>query len=303
MSLVLVVEDDDKIASNMLFQLREEGYGAVAVRSAEAAESWLRDPANPDPDLLLLDVRLPGMSGIEWLRRSGESRRMVPTILISGEALMAETVEAIKFGVHDFLDKPFGRERLLKSVANGLEHAALRIQVEALRALSDREGQIFGESAAVRSLRNTIGQLAVTDARVLIRGESGTGKELVANALHRLSRRQERAFVKLNCAAIPTHLIEDELFGHVRGAFTDAKTAKTGLFEEADGGTLFLDEIGDMELALQSRLLRVLEDGKVRRIGATHDTAVDVRVFAATHRDLDDLVASGRFREDLYFRL
>jgi DNA-binding NtrC family response regulator len=169
--------------------------------------------------------------------------------------------------------------------------------------LRGRDQQILGHSEAVKTLRAAIEKVAATDARVLIRGESGTGKELVANAIHRLSRRGGRTFVKLNCAAIPSHLIEDELFGHARGAFTDAKTAKRGLFEEADGGTLFLDEIGDMESALQSRLLRVLEDGRVRRIGETTDRAVNVRVLAATHRDLEQLARSGAFREDLFFRL
>jgi DNA-binding NtrC family response regulator len=248
--------------------------------------------------MALVDVRLPGMSGIDLLRVSGEL--MPPSIVISGEATMAETVEAIRLGVHDFIDKPFSRERLLKSVRNCLDHASLRLEVRELRA----QGQeIVGRSEAIRSLRAAIEKVAPTEARVLIRGESGTGKELVANAIHRQSRRASRTFVKLNCAAIPSPLIEDELFGHVRGAFTDAKTAKRGLFEEADGGTLFLDEIGDMELALQARLLRVLEDGRVRRIGENTDRTVNVRVIAATHRDVESLSHDGRFREDLFFRL
>jgi two-component system, NtrC family, nitrogen regulation response regulator NtrX len=296
--LVLIVEDDEKIAANMTLRLREEGYGVVAHRSAEEALAYLRDATRVQPDMVLVDVRLPGMSGIDLVRVAGES--MPPAIVISGEASMAETVEAIRLGVHDFIDKPFSRERLLKSVRNCLEYAGLRRQLSDLR---DREQQILGESEAVKTLRAAIEKVAPTDARVLIRGESGTGKELVANAVHRLSRRGSRTFVKLNCAAIPSHLIEDELFGHARGAFTDAKTAKRGLFEEADGGTLFLDEIGDMEPALQSRLLRVLEDGRVRRVGETTDRAVNVRVIAATHRDLEELARSGGFREDLFFRL
>src|SRR5207253_802069 len=186
--------------------------------------------------------------------------------------------------------------------ANALETAALRAQVAALRRDHDAQ-PILGESDSIRELRAIIAKVAPTDARVLIRGESGTGKELVAGALHRQSRRTAKPFVKLNCAAIPSHLIEDELFGHARGAFTDAKTAKTGLFEQADGGTLFLDEIGDMDLALQSRLLRVLEDGRVRRLGETSDRGVNVRVVAATHRDLEQLARDGTFREDLFFRL
>ncbi|MBV8517499.1 MAG: sigma-54-dependent Fis family transcriptional regulator [Acidobacteria bacterium] len=298
MQLILLVEDDEKIAANVTLRLREEGFGVVAFRNAEDALAYVRDAKNVQPDMALLDVRLPGMSGVDLVRVAGEV--MPPSIVMSGEATMAETVEAIRLGVHDFIDKPFSRERLLRSVRNCLDHASLRMQVRELRA----QGQeIVGRSDAVKSLRAAIEKVAPTDARVLIRGESGTGKELVANAIHRLSRRASRTFVKLNCAAIPSHLIEDELFGHARGAFTDAKTAKRGLFEEADGGTLFLDEIGDMELALQARLLRVVEDGRVRRVGETTDRVVDVRVLAATHRDVESLAQDGRFREDLFFRL
>jgi two-component system, NtrC family, nitrogen regulation response regulator NtrX len=298
MQLILVVEDDEKIAGNVTLRLREEGYGVVRFRRAEEALAYVRDTKNVAPDMALLDMRLPSMSGIELLRVGAEA--MPPSIVMSGEATMAETVEALRLGVHDFIDKPFTRERLLKSVRNCLEHQALRRQVGALRA----QGQeIVGKSAAIHALRETIDKVAKTDARVLIRGESGSGKELVANAIHRQSRRASRTFVRLNCAAIPSNLIEDELFGHARGAFTDAKTAKRGLFEEADGGTLFLDEIGDMEPALQARLLRVLEDGRVRRIGETTDRVVNVRVLAATHRDIASMSDTGHFREDLFFRL
>src|SRR5437762_849163 len=212
MTLIACVEDDEKIAANLVLRLREAGHGVVRFASGEEAFRWLRD-GNPQPDMLLVD------------------------------------------------------------------------------------------SAPTRTLLATIAKVAETDARVLVRGESGSGKELVAAALHRLSRRRAGPFVKINCAAIPTHLIEDELFGHARGAFTDAKSAKAGLFEQANGGTLLLDEIGDMDLALQARLLRVIEDGRVRRIGETSDRGVDVRVVAATHRDLQSMVRSGAFREDLYFRL
>ena len=301
---MLIVEDDEKISGNVVLRLREAGYGAVATRSAEAALDYLGDRLNVEPDLLLVDVRLPGMSGIDFIRKvSAGGASMPTTIVMSGEASMGETVEAIRLGVHDFLDKPFTRERLLKSVANAIDFANLRRQLAAIRSQNDRDAQLLGDSAEARALRATIEKVAPTDARVLIRGESGTGKELVANALHRLSARHGKPFVKLNCAAIPSHLIEDELFGHARGAFTDAKTAKSGLFEEADGGTLFLDEIGDMDLALQSRLLRVLEDGRVRRIGETSDRIVDVRVVAATHRNLEEFSQRGAFREDLFFRL
>lgn len=301
MSTVLIVEDDAKIRANLLFQLRDQGYAPAGVESAEAALHSLEQDRRPD--LLLLDIRLPGISGIELVRRLAAKDDLPPTIIISGEASISESVEALKLGVHDFIEKPFSKERLLQSIRNTLEHTALRREVAELRSELDSESQLLGTSASMEKLRDLIVRAAPTDARVLIRGESGTGKELVANALHRASRRAEAPFIKINCAAIPSHLIEDELFGHAKGAFTDARQAKPGLFEEANGGTLFLDEIGDMEYSLQSRLLRVLEDGRVRRIGETQDREVNVRVVAATHRALEEAVEKGEFREDLYFRL
>ncbi len=303
MTRVLLVEDDEKIRASLLFQLRSEGMAPRSVTTAEEAWAELGEGAGPLPDLLLLDVRLPGMSGVELVRRLAACGRLPPTVVVSGEASISETVEAVRLGVHDFIEKPFTRERLLQSIRNALETAGLRRRVAALESRLEPEDEILGDSPAMRRLREAIDKAAATDARVLILGPSGTGKELVANALHRKSRRRDGPFVKINCAAIPPHLIEGELFGHARGAFTDAKAAKAGLFEEAHGGTLFLDEIGDMSLPLQARLLRVLEDGQVRRIGETRDRVVDVRVLAATHRRLDDEAAAGRFREDLYFRL
>jgi two-component system, NtrC family, nitrogen regulation response regulator NtrX len=303
MTHVLIVEDEHKIKANLVFQLREEGFETTAVGSAEDALRLLDDGAKTRPELLLCDVRLPGLSGIELVRRLVEEKRLPPTVIVSGEASISETVEALKLGVRDFIEKPFSKERLLQSIRNTLEHAALRREVADLRSELRAESEILGTSPAMEKLRELIHRAAPTEARVLIRGESGTGKELVANALHQHSPRAERPFIKLNCAAIPSHLIEDELFGHVKGAFTDARSAKPGLFEEADGGTLFLDEIGDMDYQLQSRLLRVLEDGRVRRIGENRDREVDVRVIAATHCDLEQSVREEKFREDLYFRL
>jgi DNA-binding NtrC family response regulator len=298
MELILLVEDDEKISANVTMRLREEGYGVVAFRNAEEALVYLRNAHEVQPDMALVDVRLPGMSGIDLIRVLGEA--MPPTIVISGDASMAETVEALRLGVRDFIDKPFSRERMLKSVRNCLDDASLRRQLLELRS---RDQQMIGRSQALQAIRDVIEKVAPTEARVLIRGESGTGKELVASAIHRLSHRARQPFIRLNCAAIPQNLIEDELFGHARGAFTDAKTAKRGLFEEAHGGTLFLDEIGDMDLALQARLLRVLEDGRVRRVGESTDRPVNVRVLAATHQSLEDLTKEGRFREDLFFRI
>ena len=296
---ILLVEDQQKIAANTAMQLREEGFAVQPVVSAEAALVALDEHADA-PDLMLLDVRLGGMSGIDLIRRLTTEKRLPPTIIISGEASMGETVEAMNNGVWDFIEKPFTRERLLQSIRNCLEHAGLKRQ---LSAIHSRDLEILGSSPEILHLRDRIARAAPTTARVLIRGESGTGKELAANTLHRLSTRADQPLVKINCAAIPPHLVEDELFGHARGAFTDAKQAKPGLFEEAHRGTLFLDEIGDMEMGLQARLLRVIEDGKVRRIGETHDRQVDVRVVAATNKPLEQMVKEGRFREDLYFRL
>jgi two-component system, NtrC family, nitrogen regulation response regulator NtrX len=300
---LLIVEDDEKIRASLLLQLREAGYAPQALSTAEEALANLEPAGSPLPDLLLLDVRLQGMSGVDLVRRLVEARRFPPTVIVSGEASISETVEALRLGVHDFIEKPFSRERLLQSIRNALEHQALKREVATLKADLRGEPEILGRAPAVEELRRMIARAAATDARVLIIGESGTGKELVASALHRQSARAGRPFIKINCAAIPDHLVEDELFGHAKGAFTDAKTAKPGLFEEADGGTLFLDEIGDMDFSLQSRLLRVLEDGRVRRVGETKDRQVDVRVLAATHRNLEGEVRAGRFREDLYFRL
>ncbi|HVT57818.1 MAG TPA: sigma-54 dependent transcriptional regulator [Thermoanaerobaculia bacterium] len=303
MTSVLIVEDDEKIRASLLLQLREEGLSPQAMACAEEAQAQLIDAARPLPDLLLLDVRLRQMSGVDLIRELAPRRRLPPTVIISGEASISETVEALRLGVHDFIEKPFSRERLLRSIANTLEHAALKRQVIALESRFDEGTVILGASPAAAQLRAVIARAAPTSGRVLITGASGTGKELVASTLHRQSARRDGPFIKINCAAIPAHLVEDELFGHARGAFTDAKSAKPGLFEEADGGTLFLDEIGDMEVGLQARLLRVLEDGGVRRIGETRDRQVDVRVFAATHHDLEARVAAGQFRQDLYFRL
>ncbi len=303
MTTVLVVEDDPRIRADLVFRLRGWSMAPTTAESAEGALALLEPPAAPLPDLLLLDVRLPGMSGLDLVRRLSELDRLPPTIIISGEASITETVEGLRLGVHDFIEKPFSPERLHRSIANTLEHSSLRQRVETLESELHGRRELLGRSAPMEELRTAIARAAPTDSRVLVLGESGTGKELVADALHRGSPRNGRPFIKLNCAAIPAELIEDELFGHVEGAFTGARSDKCGLFEEADGGTLFLDEIGDMEVRLQSRLLRVLEDGRVRRVGDTRDRTVDVRVVAATHADLERAVAERRFRQDLYYRL
>lgn len=303
MTQILVVEDDSRIRANLIFHLRDEGFAPTAVESGEGALAFLDANEARLPDLLLLDVRLPSMSGIDLVRSLVDQKRLPPTIMISGEATISETVEALRLGVHDFIEKPFSRARLLHSVRKALEHNSLQREVYRLENRLAERNEILGRSKPMLELRELIAQAAPTDARILLQGESGTGKELVADAIHRQSSRAHQPFIKINCAAIAPQLIEDELFGHVKGAFTDARQDRAGLFEEAHRGTLFLDEIGDMELGLQSRLLRVLEDGKVRRVGETREREVNVRIIAATHANLEALVREGRFREDLFFRL
>ena len=303
MKLILLIEDDEKIRASLSLQLREAGYGVQGTASAEEAIDWLESSSGIAPDLYLLDIRLPGMSGVDVVRWLAARGPLPPVIIFSGEASITEAVEALRLGVYDVIEKPFRRERLLKTIHNCLAQADLQDEVALLRRELDRGATILGHSAAIERLRGAIRRVSATSSRVLVRGESGSGKELVAAAIHRQSERRDKPFVKLNCAAIPVHLIESELFGHIRGAFTDARATRPGLFEEANGGTIFLDEIGDMDLSLQSRLLRVLEDGRVRRIGETQDRAIDVRVIAATHRDLEDMVRERTFRDDLYFRV
>jgi DNA-binding NtrC family response regulator len=302
MTTALIVEDDSRLRAELAFLLRDEGIEVTAVESAEEAFDRLTT-ADPLPGFLLLDVRLPGESGVDLVRRLAQEKLLPPTVVMSGEASIGEAVEALKLGVHDFLEKPFHRERLLQTIRIMLEKTALRQRLERLEGEFGLSTAILGESLAIQSLKELITQVAASGARVLIRGESGSGKELVADAIHAGSDRCDGPLVKINCAAIPPQLVEDELFGHVRGAFTDASGDKRGLFEEANGGTLFLDEIGDMDLDLQARLLRVLEDGRVRRIGGREEIEVDVRVIAATHENLEEAVAEKRFRQDLYYRL
>jgi DNA-binding NtrC family response regulator len=300
MPRVIVVEDDARTRASLVAELQDEGLEVEATSDAEQAQELLR--AGRRTDLLLVDVRLPGRSGVDLVRDLAGRGELPPTIVISGEATISETVAALQLGVYDVIEKPFSRERLRTSLRNALGRAALQGEVASLRSALG-QSDLLGRSPQMALLRERIASAARSGATVLVQGESGTGKELVAAALHRQGSRPQGPFVKVNCAAIAASLVEDELFGHVKGAFTDARATRPGLFEEASGGTLFLDEIGDMEPALQARLLRVLEEGKVRRLGDTREVAVDVRVLAATHQDLELAVREKRFREDLYYRL
>ena len=303
MTRILLVEDDHRLRTSLALTLGEAGYAVTEAATLAQAREGLSSPA-ASPDLIVLDVRLsPTESGVDLVRQLVAESRLPPTLVISGAATIAETVEALRLGVFDFIEKPVSREHLLQSLRNALERTRLERQVATLERRLDARCEMLGESPPMAALREQIARVAATEARVLIVGESGTGKELVAEQIHRQSRRRNAPFVKVNCAAIPAPLVEAELFGHARGAFTDARTARAGLFEEADGGTLLLDEIGDMNHEVQARLLRVLEDGSIRRLGETQERRVNVRVLAATHRDLEAASGNGQFRHDLFFRL
>ncbi len=295
---ILVVDDEENIRRSLEITLGGAGFRVECIASGE--EALVAVETDP-PDALFLDILLPGIDGLEVLRRLRVSHPQVPIVMISGHATIERAVEATRLGAFEFVEKPFGRDRILLLARNASSAGRLQREVECLRAGDDRE--ILGESDAIRALRETIAQVAPTDTRVLILGESGTGKELVARALHEGGPRSEGPFVRVNCAAIPEELIEAELFGAAKGAYTGAVTDRGGRFAAADGGTLFLDEIGDMSLKAQAKVLRVLQEGEYEPVGSTKTVTVDVRVLAATHQDLAALVRDGRFREDLLFRL
>jgi DNA-binding NtrC family response regulator len=301
---VLVVDDEKNIRRTLQLVLEGEGYH---VRCAETAEQALAILGSPDApvDLTILDVKLPDMSGLDALERirKDEGLKDTPIIVISGHASVADAVSAIKLGAADFFEKPLNRERVLVSVKNVLEAEKTRRALAEVSRHELEKYEMIGRSPAMHKLFHEIEKVAPTKAGVLISGESGTGKELVSRALHRLSPRADGPFIKVNCAAIPRELIESELFGHERGAFTGAQAKKRGFFEQAHGGTLFLDEIGDMDLVAQAKVLRALQSGEISRVGSEHVMHVDVRVLAATNKDLGKEVERQTFRDDLFFRL
>ncbi|MCC6523100.1 MAG: sigma-54-dependent Fis family transcriptional regulator [Polyangiaceae bacterium] len=301
---VLVVDDEPNIRRALGLILRGEGYAMVEAANAAEASAALAECATP-VDLVILDLLLPDLGGLAWLGklRQDELNRHIPVIVVSGHASGEEAAAAIKLGACDFFEKPLNRERVLHSVGRALEAATLTRQLAALSAERSGREEMIGNTAVMQRLHREIERVAPTKATVLITGPSGTGKELVARAIHRLSPRVHKPFVKVNCAAIPRDLIESALFGHERGAFTGAESRKRGLFEQAHGATLFLDEIGDMDLAAQAKVLRVLQSGELSRVGSEHTLHVDVRLLAATNKELEREAAAGRFREDLYFRL
>jgi two-component system, NtrC family, nitrogen regulation response regulator NtrX len=297
---ILIVDDEPGVRTALSGVLRDEGYEVDAVSSGEdCLERVTRQPF----DLIVLDVWLPGMDGLATLGRLRDRQVDAQIVLISGHGNIESAVRAIKMGAFDFVEKPLSLDKTVLVIRNALHQRQLEAENRALRARVDRTQTMVGESYAMRQLREQVAMAAPTNGRVLIYGENGTGKELVARTIHALSRRRSAGFVEVNCAAIPEELIESELFGHVRGAFTGAVADRRGKFEVADGGTLFLDEIGDMSLKTQAKVLRVLQEQTMEAVGGATRIKVDARVLAATNKDLQAEIRSGRFREDLYFRL
>jgi two-component system nitrogen regulation response regulator NtrX len=297
---ILIVDDEQGVRAALGQLLEYEGYEVKAVSSAVEGlaefEKWR-------PQLVFMDVKMAGMDGLEALRRLKQVDPHATVVMISGHATIQTAVEATQLGAYDILEKPLDTDRILVLLRNLGQQLSLQEENARLRASIESRFEIVGKSFAIRALLDKIEKVAVTPARVLITGENGTGKELVARAVHRQSPRAQKPFIEVNCAAIPSELIESELFGHMKGSFTGAVQDRAGKFEQADKGTLFLDEIGDMSLAAQAKVLRVLQDGEVTRIGGSKRAQVDVRVLAATNKNLEEEIAAGRFREDLYYRL
>jgi two-component system nitrogen regulation response regulator NtrX len=299
-SCVLIVDDEPGVRTALTGVLSDEGYSVDAVESGEACLDRIGRDAF---DVIILDVWLPGIDGLATLGRLRQMKNDSEVVMISGHGNIESAVRAIKMGAFDFVEKPLSLEKTVLVVRNALRQRKLEAENRALRARVDRAGKMVGESPLMRQLRELVAVAAPTNGRVLIFGENGTGKELVARTVHALSRRRNQPFVEVNCAAIPEDLIESELFGHVKGAFTGAVADRKGRFEAAHNGTIFLDEIGDMSLKTQAKVLRVLQEQVTEPVGSTTRVQVDVRVLAATNKDLLAEIRAGRFREDLYFRL
>jgi two-component system nitrogen regulation response regulator NtrX len=297
---ILIIDDEQGIRAALGQLLEFEGYD---VRAVGNAVDGITEYQKLRPDLVFLDVKLPGIDGVEALKRIKEHDPSAIVVMISGHATIQTAVEATQLGAYDILEKPLDTDRILVTLRNALQHLDLYAENARLKETIQSRYEIVGKSYGVRAVIDKIERVAKTPARVLITGENGTGKELVARAIHAQSTRAEGPFVEVNCAAIPSELIESELFGHMKGSFTGAVADRAGKFEQSHGGTLFLDEVGDMSLAAQAKVLRVLQDAVVTRIGGSKPIEVDVRVLAATNKNLETEIAEGRFREDLFYRL
>jgi len=297
---ILVVDDERAIQTTLRGVLEDEGYRVSTVGSGEEA---LKAVGEEGPDLVFLDIWMSKMDGLATLAEIKRTRPEAAVVIISGHGTIETAVRATRLGAYDFIEKPLSLEKTLITVNRALEHSRLERENANLRARLGERTELIGESVAIQLLREQIATAAPSSGRVLIHGENGSGKELVARAIHALSSRREAAFVAVNCAAIPEELIESELFGYERGAFTGAVARRRGKFETADGGTLFLDEIGDMSLKTQAKVLRVLEEQAFERVGGRERIKIDVRVIAASNRDLQALIAQSAFREDLFYRL
>ena len=300
---ILIVDDEPEMATVIEQALTRRGYLATQQHSADGAWELLE---REDFDVVVTDINMRGMNGIELTERIAKNRHDVPVIVITAFGSVETATAVLRAGAYDFITKPFEIDQLVVGVERAIQNRRLREEVKRLReevARSKPVSELLGDSPAMKKVHETISRVAETDATVLVTGESGTGKELVARALHKRSKRKDGPFIAINCAAMPEALLESELFGHVKGAFTDAKATRKGLFVEASNGTLFLDEIGEMPIGMQAKLLRSLEERSVRPVGGTAEIPFDARIIAATNRDVESLVESGRFREDLYYRI
>lgn len=303
MAQILIIDDEAGIRDTLAMIFEYEKHTVTTAESGTEAVKFISE--GTPVDCILLDVKMPGMDGLETLQKIRQIRQDVPVIMISGHGTIETAVEATKLGAFDFLEKPPDREKLLLVVRNATQKRQLETQVKLMREKLQGKETMLGASPAMRNIRAMIDRVAPTEARVLITGENGTGKELVARAIHSGSKRAQMPFVEVNCAAIPRDLIESELFGHEKGSFTGAQQQRIGKFEQADGGTLFLDEIGDMSLEAQAKVLKVIDEGWIERVGSStgKPIKVDVRVIAATNKAVPDEIRAGRFREDLFHRL
>jgi two-component system nitrogen regulation response regulator NtrX len=297
---VLVIDDDAAVRESLRMILEYEGYECVL---APTGQDGLAAVDREAPDLVFLDIKMPGMDGLEVLDRIRAGNDNLPVVMISGHGTVSTAVDATKRGAFDFIEKPLESERILVTLRNAIDRSRLRDENRSLRRAAELRHEIVGVSSALEAVMEAIRRAAPTNATVVILGESGVGKELVARAIHRNSQRSRERFVQVNCAAIPEELIESELFGHEKGSFTGATERQVGKFEQADRGTIFLDEVGDMSARTQAKVLRVLQEGEVERIGSARTLKVDVRVIAATNKNLEAEIERGAFREDLFFRL